>query len=433
MKVAVLGAGSWGSALAIQFARGGHGVALWSRDSGVAESIRKDGRHPRRLTGIAIPSEVQATSDLATALAGAEIVVLTVPCASYRDVLASLPASSGSPRRFLSTAKGLDPDTGRRMSELIREAAPRSPAAALSGPTFAEGVARGDPSAAVVADSGDGLAEELQSAFSTPELRLYSSKDLVGVELCGALKNVVAIAAGIVSGLGFGPNTLAALVTRGLAEIERIVRGRGGSERTVHGLAGVGDLMLTCTGQQSRNRFVGEQVGRGRALADILAVMPEVAEGARTCLAVPTMAARVGTEAPIAEAVVRVLYEGRGASRRHRETHVSCAEGRVESGFALGRLSVCTRNSRLETRNFFSGGLFRLENADRQDDRLEPGELEPALDREGRLVVQDAVVELVVLEDELAEEEDGARELLAGPTRRARRTCSTASVPTVNR
>ncbi|HEV2064553.1 MAG TPA: NAD(P)H-dependent glycerol-3-phosphate dehydrogenase [Thermoanaerobaculia bacterium] len=310
MKVAVLGAGSWGSALAIQFSRAGHAVALWSRDSGVAESIRRDGRHPRRLSGIAIPREVEATSDLGAAVRGADTVVLSVPCASYRNLLSALPIASGAPRRFLSTAKGLDPETGKRMSELIREAEPGASAAALSGPTFAEGVARGDPSAAVVADAGEGLAKELQAAFSTPELRLYNSEDIVGVELCGALKNVVAIAAGIVSGLGFGPNTLAALVTRGLAEIERIVRGRGGSDRTVHGLAGVGDLMLTCTGQQSRNRFVGEQVGRGRALAAILAEMPEVAEGARTCLAVPTMAARAGTEAPIAEAVVRVLYEG---------------------------------------------------------------------------------------------------------------------------
>jgi glycerol-3-phosphate dehydrogenase (NAD(P)+) len=310
MRVAVLGAGSWGSALAIQFSRAGHHVVLWSRDAAVAESIRSDGRHPRRLSGVPIPRDVEATSDLAAAVRGAETVVLSVPCASYGDLLSALPAPSGSPRRFLSTAKGLDPDTGKRMSELIREAEPGASVAALSGPTFAEGVARGDPSAAVLADAGDGLAKRLQAAFSTPELRLYSSEDIVGLELCGALKNVVAIAAGIVSGLGFGPNTLAALVTRGLAEIERIVRGRGGSDRTVHGLAGVGDLMLTCTGQQSRNRFVGEQVGRGRPLAEILAEMPEVAEGARTCLAVPTMAAQAGTGAPIAEAVVRVLYEG---------------------------------------------------------------------------------------------------------------------------
>lgn len=309
MKVAVLGAGSWGTALSIHFARGGHDVALWGRDSVVVDAIRGQGRHPRRLSGISIPPQVVATSDLGRALEAAETVVLSVPCASYRAVLAELPAA-GVPRRFLSTAKGLDAETGRRMSELIRESAPGALVAALSGPTFAEGVAKGDPSAAVVADAGEGIAKELQAAFSTPEFRLYSSADLVGVELCGALKNVVAIAAGIVSGLGFGHNTLAALVTRGLAEIGRIVRARGGLDRTVHGLAGVGDLFLTSTGQQSRNRFVGEQVGRGRSLAAILAEMPEVAEGARTCLAVPTMAARLGAEAPIAEAVVSVLYEG---------------------------------------------------------------------------------------------------------------------------
>jgi glycerol-3-phosphate dehydrogenase (NAD(P)+) len=309
VKVAVLGAGSWGTALSIHLARGGHAVALWGRDGAVAETIRSQGLHPRRLGGIPIPPQVAATADLAEAIEDAEVILLSIPCASYRSVLTSLPVST-APRRFLSTAKGLDAETGRRMSELVRESFPAAAVAAISGPTFADGVARGDPSAAVVADAGEGLAREIQSAFSTPSLRLYSSEDLVGVELCGALKNVVAIAAGIVSGLGFGHNTLAALVTRGLTEIGRIVRARGGSDRTVHGLAGVGDLFLTCTGQQSRNRFVGEQIGGGRSLAEVLAEMPEVAEGARTCLAVPTMAARVGTEAPIAEAVVRVLYEG---------------------------------------------------------------------------------------------------------------------------
>ena len=309
MKVAVLGAGSWGTALSIHFARSGHEVALWSRDEATAEAIGSRGLHPRRLPGIAIPARVAATTNLNKAIDGAAAIVLSVPCASYRAVLAALPAAVDT-RRFLSTAKGVDAETGKRMSELVREGAAGALVAVLSGPTFAEGVAKGEPSAAVVAGAAEGLAKELQAAFSTSEFRLYSSEDLVGVELCGALKNVVAIAAGIVSGLGFGHNTLAALVTRGLAEIGRIVRARGGLDRTVHGLAGVGDLFLTCTGQQSRNRFVGEQIGRGRSLAEILAEMPEVAEGARTCLAVPTMAARLGTEAPIAEAVVQVLYEG---------------------------------------------------------------------------------------------------------------------------
>jgi len=310
MKVSVVGAGSWGTALSIHLARGGHDVVLWARDPAVVEGIRSARAHPRRLTHLAIPESVRPTSDLREALANGETVVVAVPCASLRALLQTFPAPGGRALRFLSTGKGIEPDSLKRMSEVIREYFPGAGVAALSGPTFAEGVARGDPSAAVVAgDEGD-LARELQAEFSTPHLRLYSSDDLVGVELAGALKNVVAIAAGIVSGLGFGHNTLAALVTRGLAEIGRIVRAWGGQDRTVHGLAGIGDLMLTCTGHQSRNRRLGEEVGKGAKLAAVLMNQPEVAEGARTCLAVPTMAARVGVQAPIAEAVVRVLYEG---------------------------------------------------------------------------------------------------------------------------
>ncbi len=309
MKVSILGAGAWGTALSIHLARGGHDVLLWGRDPEVAASIESGRRHPRRLTGIMIPDGVRATADVQRAFAHSETLLLAVPCASLRPLLDMAPAASGA-TRFLSTAKGIEPETLKRMSEIIREYHPRASVAALSGPTFAEGVARGDPSAAVIADGGDGLARDLQKQFSSAKLRLYSSDDLVGVELSGALKNVVAIAAGIVSGLGFGHNTLAALVTRGLAEIGRIVCARGGQQRTIQGLAGIGDLMLTCTGHQSRNRHVGEQIGRGRKLSDVLLEMPEVAEGARTCLAVPRLAAEVGVEAPIAEAVLQVLYEG---------------------------------------------------------------------------------------------------------------------------
>ena len=309
MKVGVLGAGSWGTALAIEFARSGHEVLLWGRDPVVAASIEADGRHPRRLEGFAIPPAVRGSSNLEEAFAFAETLLVAVPCASLRPLLARTPPPDGAPRRLVSTSKGIEPDTLKRMTEIMRERYPDAAVAALSGPTFAEGVARGDPTAAVLASADTGWAERLQGELSSPGFRLYRSDDVVGVELAGALKNVVAIAAGIVSGLGFGPNTLAALVTRGLAEIGRIVRAGGGQDRTVHGLAGIGDLMLTCTGQQSRNRFVGEQVGRGRQLSDVLVEMPEVAEGARTCLAVPRLAAAGGVEAPIADAVVQVLYE----------------------------------------------------------------------------------------------------------------------------
>jgi glycerol-3-phosphate dehydrogenase (NAD(P)+) len=309
MKVSILGAGSWGTALAVHLARGDHDVFLWGRDPEIATSIESRRRHPRRFPDLKIPPRVHATSNLRDALAHAETLVISVPCASLRSLLedARLPAGG---RRLLSTAKGIEPDTGKRMSEIICEYVPDAVVAALSGPTFAEGIARGDPSAAVIADSGEGLARELQQSFSSPLFRLYSSDDLVGVELAGALKNVVAIAAGIVSGLGYGHNTLAALMTRGLAEIGRIVLGKGGQSRTIGGLAGIGDLMLTCTGRQSRNRRVGEEVGKGRRLSDVLLEMPEVAEGARTCLAVPRLAAEVGVEAPIAAAVVQVLYDG---------------------------------------------------------------------------------------------------------------------------
>jgi len=307
MKVAVLGSGSWGTALSIHLTRAGHDVLLWARDPEVCSAIERTRLHPRRLTAIPIPAAVRVTPDLDLAASHSDTAIVAVPCVSFRDVLAALSARSRT-RRFLSAAKGIEPETLKRMSEIVCELRPGSEVAALSGPTFAEGVARGDPSAAVVA--GGAFARELQRELSSAIFRLYSSEDLVGVELAGALKNVVAIAAGIVSGLGFGHNTLAALVTRGLAEIGRVVRASGGEERTIAGLAGIGDLMLTCTGRQSRNRRVGEEIGRGRSLAQVLSDTPEVAEGARTCLAMPKMATAAGVDAPIASAVVRVLYEG---------------------------------------------------------------------------------------------------------------------------
>ncbi|HSB35980.1 MAG TPA: NAD(P)H-dependent glycerol-3-phosphate dehydrogenase [Thermoanaerobaculia bacterium] len=307
MKVAVLGAGSWGTALSIHLARGGHDVLLWGRDTDFSDAVERTRLHPRRLAGAPMPAGLRTTSDLESALVHSDTAVVAVACAGFRPLFSALPGAMGS-HRYLSVAKGIEPETLKRMSEIILEFHPSAEVAALSGPTFADGVARGDPSAAVVA--GGGLARDLQREFSSPLFRLYSSEDLVGVELAGALKNVVAIAAGIVSGLGFGHNTLAALVTRGLAEIGRIVRASGGQERTIAGLAGIGDLMLTCTGRESRNRRVGEEIGRGRSLPEVLAEMPEVAEGVRTCLAMPKIAAAAGVEAPIAEAVRGVLYEG---------------------------------------------------------------------------------------------------------------------------
>jgi glycerol-3-phosphate dehydrogenase (NAD(P)+) len=308
MKIAVIGSGSWGSALAACWSGGGHDVVLWCRDPAVASAIAAERRHPRRLLAFRFPEEVRPTADMRQALEGAEAVVLAVPSAYLPATLARMdaPPEIG----FVSAIKGIDVETGRRASETIGARFPGTDIAVLSGPTFAEEVARGEPAAAVLADAGSGLAARLQPSLSTQSFRLYRSGDLVGVELAGAYKNVVAIGAGILTGLGYGHNTLAALVTRGLAEMARLVVARGGRERTLFGLAGVGDLMLTSTGRLSRNRRVGEEIGRGRPLDSILAETPEVAEGTRTCRVIPRMAAESSVEAPIAEAVRAVLYEG---------------------------------------------------------------------------------------------------------------------------
>jgi glycerol-3-phosphate dehydrogenase (NAD(P)+) len=308
MRIAIIGSGSWGCALAACWGGAGHEVVLWCRDPGVAHAIASERRHPRRLLALRLPETVRATSDMAEALSGAETAVLAVPSAYLPATLARMSPPPGV--SFVSAIKGIDVETGQRPSQTIGAKFSGADVAVLSGPTFAEEVARGEPAAAVLADAESGLALRLQRTLSTPSFRLYRSGDRVGVELAGAYKNVVAIGAGILTGLGYGHNTLAALVTRGLAEMTRLAVARGGRERTLFGLAGVGDLMLTCTGRLSRNRRVGEEVCRGRALAEILDEMPEVAEGTRTCRVIPRMAAESAVETPIAEAVRRVLYEG---------------------------------------------------------------------------------------------------------------------------
>ena len=308
MKVSVIGAGSWGSALAIHAGRSGNETLLWGRDPAIAESIEARRRHPRRHRDAELPARLRATADPLSA-ARADLVILAVPSSALSETLEAL--APAVPRgSFLSAIKGFEIESGRRVSQIVRERFPGNPFAVLSGPTFADGVVRGDPTAAVVASSDPAVAERVQRDLSSPTFRLYQSDDVVGVELAGGAKNVVAIAAGIVAGLGLGANTVAALMTRGLAEITRLVLAEGGRERTLAGLAGVGDLMLTCTGPQSRNRQVGERIGRGEAPGAAMAAMAEVAEGTRACLAVARLAARSGVEMPINDAVRRVLHEG---------------------------------------------------------------------------------------------------------------------------
>ncbi|MGC8917377.1 MAG: NAD(P)H-dependent glycerol-3-phosphate dehydrogenase [Thermoanaerobaculum sp.] len=310
MRVAVIGGGSWGTALAIHCARAGHEVALWAREPEVVEGIRESRRNPFFLSDVTLPSGVSAFSDVAEASASAEAVFFVVPVQFAREVLRELRPCLGAETVLVSASKGIEVSTLARMDELVREelGLPPERFAVLSGPTFAREVAAGLPAAAVLAGASPRVLRALQEAFSNPSFRLYRSPDVVGVELAGALKNVVAIAAGMATGLGLGHNALAALMTRGLHEMARLGVKLGGLAETFRGLAGMGDLVLTCTGALSRNRAVGERLGRGEPLAQVVAGR-EVAEGVPTAKAAAALARRHGVEMPITFAVEAILEE----------------------------------------------------------------------------------------------------------------------------
>jgi glycerol-3-phosphate dehydrogenase (NAD(P)+) len=311
VSLAVLGGGSWGTALAAHLRRAGHPTRLWLRDAGVAEEINRRRRNPAYLPGIELPPELKATTDLAEAVSSAEAIFVVIPSEFCRGVYRQLPAHARPEAVIVSATKGLEIDTRRRMSEVAAEEAPGHPLAVLSGPSFALEVAREQPTTVVVASLELPVAEEVQRLVSTRAFRAYSSDDVVGVELAGSLKNVIAIAAGIVDGLGYGHNTVAALVTRGLAEIARLAVAHGARADTLSGLAGLGDLVLTCTGALSRNRRVGQALGAGRRLAEAVAETRMVAEGVRTTLAACALAERAGIEMPISMQMREVLYRGR--------------------------------------------------------------------------------------------------------------------------
>jgi glycerol-3-phosphate dehydrogenase (NAD(P)+) len=328
-KIAILGAGSCGTALAIALAhsRQPHRLSLWVHSADVLEGLRTRRENSVYLPELNLPGEVEVTGNIGEALAGAEIVLGAMPSAHARSVYsAMLPHIALVPGSlepiFVSATKGLEPGSFARMTQVIAEvlrgqAAPRL--AVLSGPSFARELARGDPTAVVIASEDAAVAAAIQGEFSGPTLRLYTNQDVTGVEVCGAAKNVIAIAAGVCAGLGLGANTGAALVTRGLAEMNRLVVALGGCSNTTAGLAGLGDLVLTATGPLSRNRTVGVELGRGRSLAEILAGMRMVAEGVGTTAAVQALARRSGVETPIAEQVYAVLYEGRPPREAIRE------------------------------------------------------------------------------------------------------------------
>jgi glycerol-3-phosphate dehydrogenase (NAD(P)+) len=315
-KIAVIGAGSWGTALTIALAksRASHRIALWVYEQEVADSLRARRVNEVFLPGFEVPSGLEVTQDLGEAIRGADIVLGVMPSAHARRMYTAMLPHLTPQTAIVSATKGLEPETLLRVTEVIEQVvSPKFPArvAAFSGPSFAREVARGDPTAIVIASSNHELAAEVQAEFSGPALRLYSNDDVAGVELGGAVKNVIAIAAGVSEGLGFGHNTMAALITRGLTEMTRLGCALGARRETLAGLAGMGDLVLTCTGALSRNRTVGVELGKGRKLEEITGSMRMVAEGVGTTAATRTLAQRLAIEMPITEQMYAVLYENR--------------------------------------------------------------------------------------------------------------------------
>src|SRR5258705_9941350 len=316
-RVAIIGAGAWGTALAMVLGRKTtHFVQLWANELEVCESIAERHVNERFLPGFKLPDSVHATHDLSKALEGAEIVVSVMPSQHCRSLFERMAPYLHSEALFVSCTKGLEDGTLLRMTEVVgdvlrtRGFTPR--VGALSGPSFAKEVARGDPTAVTVASIDSELARAVQETFNDTRFRVYTNDDVIGVELSGALKNIIAIAAGVCAGLGLGHNSVAALITRGLAEIARLTVACGGRLDTVAGLAGLGDLVLTCTGDLSRNRSVGVALGKGRKLSEIIADMHgAVAEGIFTTKAAVGLARKKGVEMPITEQMYAILENGK--------------------------------------------------------------------------------------------------------------------------
>jgi glycerol-3-phosphate dehydrogenase (NAD(P)+) len=314
-RITILGGGSWGTGLAVVLSasRRKHEIRLWVRASSLADSIERDRENKKYLPGISIPPCVTATSDLENSLREAQIVLSAIPSAHTRSILALALPHVSRDAAFVSATKGLEPATHLRMSEVLSQvinARFLPQIAVLSGPSFAAEAAQGHPTAVVLASENASLGAFLQEEFSGPTFRLYTNDDVLGVELAGAMKNVMAIAAGACQGLALGANSLAALITRGLAEMTRLAVALGGKPETLSGLAGMGDLILTCYGSQSRNRRVGFELGQGRSLQQILADMTMVAEGVGTTAALLGLAKENHLELPITQQVHSILHLG---------------------------------------------------------------------------------------------------------------------------
>ncbi len=315
MRAAVVGAGSWGTTLANLLARAGHEVAIWAREPEVVESINRGHVNELFLPGRPLHAGVVAHRDIPATVRGAELVVSAAPSHAVRSVSGVVAAALDRRPVVVSVSKGLEMGTLAMMSSVLEETLPGLSIVALSGPTFALEVYAGQPTAVVAASADLTAAERVQQAFSTAAFRVYTGSDVVGVELGGALKNVIALAAGILEGMGLGHNPRAALITRGLAEMTRLGEALGADPATFAGLAGMGDLILTATGQLSRNRSLGVEIGKGRNYTDVLAERRSVAEGVHTARAAVELGQRTGIELPIASEVSQILFEGKSPRR----------------------------------------------------------------------------------------------------------------------
>ncbi|MBW7909369.1 MAG: NAD(P)-dependent glycerol-3-phosphate dehydrogenase [Kiritimatiellae bacterium] len=311
MNIAVLGDGGWGTALGLVLNRNGHRVRMWGPFEDYIRSIRESHENKKFLPGVTLPPSIEWTSDKAHAVEAADVAVLAVPSRFFKQVAIDFAPLLKPGILAVSVAKGLDKQTHRRLTEIAEEHLQIGPVAALSGPSHAEEVARRIPTAVVIACTDHDRAVALQRVFNSPEFRIYTSDDVIGIELGGALKNVIAVAAGISDGVGFGDNSKAALITRGLAEITRLGVARGARPETFAGLSGIGDLIVTCASKLSRNRGVGERLGKGEKIGDIMAGMEQVAEGVWTCRAALDLANELGIEVPITEQVVAIVHDNR--------------------------------------------------------------------------------------------------------------------------
>ncbi len=314
MHIAVLGAGSWGTTLAVLLARKGYAVNLWAHRPEFADQLAAERENRRYLNGVHFPDTLRVFTSLHEAVSPADMVVTAVPSQALRETVEQIRDLSMQGRVIVNVAKGIEMNTGKRMSEVLLETLPGvqiSGVAALYGPSHAEEVSKEQPTTVVASSPSVETANRVQEVFHTSMFRVYTNTDIIGVEIAGSVKNIIAIAAGISDGIGYGDNAKAAIITRGLAEMSRLAVSLGGDPVTVSGLAGIGDLVVTCLSRHSRNRYVGEEIGRGRSLDDVVTHMNMVAEGVFTSKAVYDLSRAKGVEMPITQAVYEMLFEGK--------------------------------------------------------------------------------------------------------------------------